>query len=191
MPLPGLAPFCVISSPTNTQTAARRDGAECSLFRFVRSPLWPRATRNLDTEKLRRFTGSVVIQEQTSLMFEKVVLGVHHFLFLSQRHHPHLTPASWTCVPLSQSPARWKHLWPVWTCRARFGGCSYFLFCIRLCWFSVTGWALDLFCLHHRNWEGEVTTKCQPPASNVRAAIISPVLSGRSYHVLWMRGMRI
>lgn len=117
----------------NTQTAARLDGAEFSPFRFICNSLWPRATRNLDTEKLRRFAGGVEIQEQTSLMFDKVAPGVHHFLFLSHRRHPLLTPASsWTCVSLSHVPARWKHLWPVWTCGAVCGGYSYFLFCIRL-----------------------------------------------------------
>lgn len=147
----------------NTQTAARLDGAEFSPFRFICNPLWPRATRNLDTEKLRRFAGGVEIQEQASLMFDKVALGVHHFLFLSHRRHPLLTPASsWTCVSLSHVPARWKHLWPVWTCGAVCGGYSYFLFCIRLYWFSVNGWVLNLFCLHQRNWQSEATTEVPP-----------------------------
>lgn len=139
--------------PQNTQTGARGDGAECSPSRFMCSTLWPRPITNLDAERRRRFAGGVEIEEQTSLMFEQVAFGVHHFLFLSHRRHPQLTPASsCACAALSYEPARWKHLWPVRTCRAECGGCSYFLFCIRLYWFFFYGWVLNLkFCLHQRH----------------------------------------
>lgn len=170
--------------PQNTQTGARGAGAECSPSRFMCSTLWPRPITNLDVERRRRFAGGVEIEEQTSLMFKQVAFRVHHFLFLSHRRHPQLTPASsCACAALSYEPARWKHLWPVRTCRAECGGCSYFLFCIRLYWFFFFMGGCSI--LSSASIRGIV-----PPASNVGDALISTILSGRSYMV-WTQGMRI
>lgn len=151
LPCHGQARHRSASSPhlQNNQTGARQEGAECYPSRFMCRTLWPRPRTNLDAERLRPITGSVVIEERRSLMFEQVALGVHHFLFLSHRRHPQLTPASSCgCAPLS---IHWKHLWLVWTCRAACAGCSDFLFCIRLYWFFFfffLGWVLNLkFCL--------------------------------------------